>query len=270
MSVLKVKFGDFSYGGIDIDFYFDDVKVQSFWFSLCVDSFTSITEFLEQFLYNNSPQMIWSKEQLSEKQRVVRSLSTCLEGEGPDLDLKLEKIRTAIPCDGGTAYQYDTVRLTISGYQGDYLETDPIDHVMIGDKKQVIGELYFSLMNLLGYEVAKKGHKDEYYEQKPLQDYNDCKSLIIEKFLYPDLEKYYIDTGVHLKQQIIRKVKIFKKSKIAPKDIFIEKKNNPRDCEIFYQIDESESKIENINSMRMILPVKDIKKQILQLQVELQ
>ena len=104
--------------------------------------------------------------------------------------------------------------------------------------------------------------------KKPLQDYNDCKSLIIEKFLYPDLEKYYIDTGVHLKQQIIRKVKIFKKSKIAPKDIFIEKKNNPRDCEIFYQIDESESKIENINSMRMILPVKDIKKQILQLQVE--
>ena len=268
MSILKVKFGDFSYGGIDINFYFDDIKVQSFWFSLCVDSFTSITKFLEQFLYSNSPQMIWSKEQLSEKQRVVRSLSTCLEGEGPDLDLKLEKIRTAIPCDGGTAYQYDTVRLTISGYQGDYLETDPIDHVMIGDKKQVIGELYFSLMNLLGYEVAKKGHKDEYYEQKPLQDYNDCKSLIIEKFLYPDLEKYYIDTGVHLKQQIIRKVKIFKKSKIAPKDIFIEKKNNPRDCEIFYQIDESESKIENINSMRMILPVKDIKKQILQLQVE--
>ncbi len=262
MSVLKVKYGDFSYGGIDIDFYFDDVKVQNFWFSLCVDSFTSITEFLEQFLYTSSSQMIWSKEQLAENQRVVNSLSVCLNGEGPDLDLKLEELQTSIPCAGGIAYQYDTVRLTVSGHQENYLETDPIDHVMIGDKKQVIGEIYFSLMNLLGSEVSKKGHNDE------LQDYNDCKSLMIEKFLYPDLEKYYIDNGIHLKQQIIRKVKILKKSKIAPRDIFTEKKNNPKDCEIFYQIDESESKIENINSMRMILPVKEIKKQILQLQAE--
>lgn len=191
MSELKIKYGDFTYGGIDIDFYFDGEKVQSFWFSLCADTFTSITDFLEQFLEDSGPQILWAKTNLSDTQRIYKTHTVTLDGEGPDLDIKLEEIQTATPCGEGIEFDYDRVRLTISGFEdeSDYLEAEPVSHVMIGNKKQILGELYFSMMNVLGFEVTKNGHNDEYYNQNPLQEYNDCKSLKIEEFLFPELKK---------------------------------------------------------------------------------
>ena len=253
MSKLKIKYGDFSWGGIDIDFYFDDVKVQSFWFSLCVNTFYTITRFLEQLIEWNFP-MIPKNEILSENQRIVKSHSIILDGEGPDLEIIVEEIQTAKPCGPGTAFTYDTVRLTIIFY-GDNNKKER--HSIIADKKQIIGEFYFSMMNVLGYELANKGHNDEYYDQNPVQEYNDCKSIPIEEFLYPDLQLFYVDkkTKVHLKQQIIRSAKIITAKDLQNKDILKEKENYPRDCEHFYLPKEYKSKLSIWNNMRMILPI---------------
>lgn len=259
MSNLKIKYGDFSCGGIDMDFYFDDVKIQTFWFSLCVDSFTTITRFLEQFLDYNLPYIIREDEILSENQKIVKSHSVILDGEGADLEIKLEEIQTGVPCAGGTAYTYDTVRLTIKGFENEanYLEEEPVSHEMIGDKKQIISELYFTMMNVLGYEVANKRNGDESCDFRDLQIYNDCKSIIIEEFLYPELKYYYVDkkTKIHLKQQIIRSVKIITAKDLQNNDILKERENYPRDCEIFYLPKEYKSKLSIWINMRMILPI---------------
>ena len=60
-----------------------------------------------------------------------------------------------------------------------------------------------------------------------------------------------------MKQQIIRKIKIIKKSEFSVDEVISEKLNAPKDCELFYQFDESDSEIESIHSMKMVLPVEN-------------
>ncbi len=145
-NMITIEFEDFNCGCININFYDDDRKFWTCDYSLCVNDFTTITDFLKECINHNYADVILGEEGLSTK-----------------LILQTDSSHTT--------------KLSFMYEDG----TEQITFVII--KKQFIHEFYTKLMKVLEKELVNISEKKSYYMQNRQKDYDECKSAEIEAYI---------------------------------------------------------------------------------------
>lgn len=146
--MITITFDDFDcYGEIMIHFIFDGQEIRKCHFSLTVDDFTTIINFLENCIKHTYCESVLGEEALSTK-------------------LIFDK-------------QSDekTAKLTFT------YEDNSRPYSVFIETKQFVAEFYNKLMAILENEKNTCSKETHYYRQNPVKDYNDCKSSLIENFI---------------------------------------------------------------------------------------
>ncbi len=135
-------------------------------------------------------------------------------------------------------YNIDTTRFTIT--EKDYEFIDHEDkYKMEGNTEQIISEVYFSVLKYLAKQFCNSVKNKNI---NWLQEYNDCKSVKIEEFLYLELKSYYSvevnNSKIHKKSQLINRIEIRNDKNIE--NIFAERKELRPEIELFYKYGDKE------------------------------
>lgn len=240
---LKLEFKKTENNGTEIIFYFDNEQVYSCSFLEEEKSFSHITQILEDWISGKSAILKCGKDRsiIAERESFINVINK-------DVFLKFEMFRSSSGEYPNKKYDSDTSRFTIT--EKDYEFIDHEDkYKMEGNTKQIISEIYFAVLK---YVAEKNCNSSCDNKINWLQEYNDCKSVKIEEFLYPELRDYYSveinNSKIHKKTQFINKIEIRTEESIE--DIFDERKSLRSEIELFYKDENKEF---------IVLPVEEFK-----------
>ncbi len=229
----------------DIFIYFDNVRVFYFPFSIVMDGFDRITKFLLNYINGQA-----NKEEFDIEGDYVYFL---IEDSGFDANVVKFSVYKGCDFDDGS---YEVSEL----------------HSMYGDKKQIVAAIYFSLMKMIAFnrfrdfdgDIAKiYGEDEELYGSEALILYNQCKSIEIENYLYPELTKLN-RTKSKITEIYIEDANSFEYSSDynTPLDLLEYRKKLPPTEELFYQPLTDCPQIEMTDSLIMILPTENVKNKL--------
>ena len=150
--MIEISFDDFDCGCIMIYFIYNGQEIRRCDFSLSVDEFTTITNFLEECIKQTHSETVLGEEALSTK-------------------LVFDKLNDEDKAILTFTYEDNSSPFQIS------VET-----------KQFVAEFYKKTLAVLKKELDNFSGKTHYYCQDPVKDYNDCNSTLIEKFIRSNFE----------------------------------------------------------------------------------
>lgn len=240
--VLKLEFEKTENNGTEIVFYFDSERVYSCQFLEEEKSFSHLIKVLEDFISGKSAKLEYGKDR-----SVIAGIESYIDVINKDVFLKFEMFQSHRGEYPNTKYDLDTTRFTLTEKDYEFINKEE-KYVMEGNTKQIISEVYFFVLKYVANLFCNPCDDNNNW----LQEYNDCKSIKIEEFLYPELKSYYsIDINnlkIHKKSQLITKIEICNDKSIE--DIFEKRKSLRAEIELLYMNNKKEF---------IVLPVEEIK-----------
>lgn len=240
---LKLEFEKTENNGTEIVFYFDGEQIYSCLFLEEEKSFSHIIQILEDFISGKSAKLTYGKSRsiIAERESFINVINK-------DVFIKFEMFQSHSGEYPNKKIDLDTSRFTIT--EKDYEFIDHEDkYKMEGNTKQIISEVYFSVLKYVADQYSNSKYDGNI---NWLQEYNDCKSIKLEEFLYPELKDYYSvkisNSKIHKKSQFINSIEVRDNNQIE--DIFDERKSLRPEIELLYK---------NENKEFIVLPVEELK-----------